>query len=476
MAEKRESEPMSARTGERSDFESADIRSARPFDVTHRMVWAITIPMTLAFLTTPLIGLTDTAVVGQVGDAAALGGLTVGALVFDFAFATCSFIRTGTTGLAAQAHGAGEVREVQAVFFRAAILAFGIGIALILFEPLITAAGLLAVSPAEGVAETVESYVFIRMISAPFALLNYAVLGTVLGLGRAGLGLGLQIVVNGVNIALSVLFGLVFGWGIAGVALGTVCGEAAGALVGLIVVVRGFDRSQHPSRARIFERAGFARMIAVNRDIMIRSFCLLAGFVLFARLGAGFGTVVLAANGILMTVFYVGAYFLDGMATASEQLAGRAVGANWRPAFDRAVKLTIGWSFLLSVLIAAVFWLGGEPLIAFLTKETAVREAASAFLPFAALTPIVGSLAFTMDGIFIGATWSKTMRDMMLLSLAVFVLAAFVLSSVFGNEGLWLAMLIFTGLRGLSLLALLPRNREGTFARGANAITGVGRA
>ena len=240
--------------------------------------------------------------------------------------------------------------------------------------------------------------------------------------------------------------------------------------------MRGFDRSQRPSRARIFERAGFARMIAVNRDIMIRSFCLLAGFVLFARLGAGFGTVVLAANGILMTVFYVGAYFLDGMATASEQLAGRAVGANWRPAFDRAVKLTIGWSFLLSVLIAAVFWLGGEPLIAFLTKETAVREAASAFLPFAALTPIVGSLAFTMDGIFIGATWSKTMRDMMLLSLAVFVLAAFVLSSVFGNEGLWFAMLIFTGLRGLSLLALLPRNRERAFARGANTITGVGRA
>ena len=187
----------------------------------------------------------STRFVGQVGDAAALGGLTVGALVFDFAFATCSFIRTGTTGLAAQAHGAGEVREVQAVFFRAAILAFGIGIALILFEPLITAAGLLAVSPAEGVAETVESYVFIRMISAPFALLNYAVLGTVLGLGRAGLGLGLQIVVNGVNIALSVLFGLVFGWGIAGVALGTVCGEAAGALV------EGDANRRAPTAARV---------------------------------------------------------------------------------------------------------------------------------------------------------------------------------------------------------------------------------
>ena len=132
---------MSERTVESSNFESADLGGARPFDVTHRMVWAITIPMTLAFLTTPLIGLTDTAVVGQVGDAAALGGLTVGALVFDFAFATCNFIRTGTTGLAAQAYGAGQGREVQAVFFRAAILALGIGLALIVFEPLVTAAG-----------------------------------------------------------------------------------------------------------------------------------------------------------------------------------------------------------------------------------------------------------------------------------------------------------------------------------------------
>ncbi|MCK5931906.1 MAG: MATE family efflux transporter [Fulvimarina manganoxydans] len=457
---------MSERTVESSNFESADFGGARPFDVTHRMVWAITIPMTLAFLTTPLIGLTDTAVVGQVGDAAALGGLTVGALVFDFAFATCNFIRTGTTGLAAQAYGAGQGREVQAVFFRATILALGIGLALIVLEPLVTAAGLFAVSPGEGVAETVETYVFLRMFSAPFALINYAILGTVLGLGRANLGLALQIVVNGVNIALSVLFGLVFGWGIAGVALGTVCGEAAGALIGFVVVLRGFDRAERPSFARIFDRAGFARMVSVNRDIMIRSFCLLTGFVLFARLGAGFGAVILAANGILMTVFHVGAYFLDGMATASEQLAGRAVGADWRPAFDRAVKLTIVWSFVLSILIAGVFWLGGEPLIAFLTSDEAVRDAADAFLPFAALTPIAGSLAFTMDGIFIGATWSKTMRDMMLLSLALFVLAAYGLTSVFGNQGLWVAMLLFLGLRGLTLLALLPRNRERTFLGG----------
>ncbi|RFC62684.1 MATE family efflux transporter [Fulvimarina endophytica] len=435
----------------------------RPFAVTHRMVWAITLPMTLAFLTTPLLGLTDMAVVGRVGSAEALAGLTVGVLVFDFAFALFNFIRSGTTGLTAQAFGADEAREGQAVFWRAAILALGIGLLLILAEPLVTAAGLLAIAPGEGVAETVETYVFVRMFSAPFALLNYAILGYVLGLGRGSLGLVLQIVVNGVNIALSILFGLVLDWGISGVALGTVCGEAVGALVGVLVVIRGFDPAHKPSLSRIFDKAGFGRMIAVNRDIMIRSFCLLSAFVLFTRFGAGFGAVTLAANGILMNFFAIGGYFLDGMATASEQLAGRAIGARYRPAFDRALKLTILWGFVLAAFLSAIFLAGGEMLVAFLTTEERVRDEAAAFLAFAALTPLAGALAFVMDGIFIGATWSRTMRDMMIASLLVFVLFAYGLTPAFGNHGLWIALLVFLGARGGFLLALTPRNRSAAF-------------
>ncbi|MER0236676.1 MATE family efflux transporter [Fulvimarina sp. MAC8] len=439
-------------------------KRTRPFTVTNRMVWAITIPMTFAFLTTPLIGLTDVAVVGRVGDAVALGGLTVGALIFDFAFATCNFIRSGTTGLTAQAFGADDGREGQAVFWRAAILALGIGLFLVLAEPLVVWLGLLAVSPGDAVAETVSEYVFVRMFSAPFALMNYAILGYVLGLGRGTLGLALQVVVNGVNIALSILFGLVLGWGIFGVALGTVCGEAAGAIVGLIVVLRGFDPNEKPSLQRILDRTGFTRMIAVNRDIMIRSFCLLSAFTIFARFGAGFGAVTLAANGILMNFFLVGGYFLDGMATASEQLAGRSVGANWRPAFEKTLKLTILWGFVLAGGLSAILLFGGEALIAFLTTDADVREKAETFLLFAALTPIAGSLAFIMDGIFIGATWSRTMRDMMLASLAVFVVCAYSFVPLFGNTGLWAAMLIFLGARGVLLLALTPPNRDRTFA------------
>ncbi|MDY8109300.1 MATE family efflux transporter [Fulvimarina sp. 2208YS6-2-32] len=435
----------------------------RPFEVTHRMVWAITIPMTLAFLTTPLLGLTDVAVVGRVGDAAALAGLTVGALIFDFAFAIFNFIRSGTTGLTAQAEGAADGREGQAVFWRAAILSAAIGVGLVLFEPLIVEAGLLAVSPGGAVAATVRDYVFVRMLSAPFALMNYAILGYVLGLGRGGLGLGLQVIVNGVNIALSILFGLVLGWGVTGVALGTLCGEAAGAIIGLAIAVRRFDPAARPTMAQVLDRAGFARMIAVNRDIMIRSVCLLSAFLLFARLGAGFGAVTLAANGLLMKFFSVGGYFLDGMATASEQLAGRAIGARWRPAFDRTVRLTIVWGFVLAALLSAIFHLGGEALIAFLTTDEAVRAEAAAYLAFASLTPLAGALAFIMDGIFIGATWSRTMRDMMIASLIVFAAGAYALTPAFANTGLWIALLVFLGARGGFLLALTLRNRREAF-------------
>ena len=205
-------------------------------------------------------------------------------------------------------------------------------------------------------------------------------------------------------------------------------------------------------------------MIGINRDIMIRSFCLLGAFTLFTRFGAQFGAVTLAANGILMTLFFLASYFLDGMATASEQLAGRAIGARFRPAFDRAVELTILWGVGLSLLLGLLFYAGGDALVAFLTTDEAVRAEAGDYLVYAALTPLIGALAFIMDGIYIGATWSTTMRDMMVLSVLVFAIGATALTGAFGNTGLWIALLIFLGARGFSLLALLPKRRNEAFA------------
>jgi len=205
------------------------------------------------------------------------------------------------------------------------------------------------------------------------------------------------------------------------------------------------------------------RLIAVNRDIMIRSFSLLFAFALFTRQGAQFGDVILAANAVLMHFFLIGGYFLDGLATAAEQLAGRAVGARYRPAFRRSVQLTLIWGFTLSLALTALYLLFGRQFIALMTTAPEVRATAETFLLWAALTPLAGVLAFQMDGVFIGATWSGDMRNMMLVSLAAYLAALALLIPALGNHGLWLALLFFLGVRGLSLFLRLRVREPDTF-------------
>ncbi len=434
----------------------------RAFAVTNRSVLAIAVPMTLAYLTTPLLGLVDTAVIGQFGDAALLGGLAAGALVFDVMFTTFNFLRSGTTGLVAQAFGRGDILEEQAVFWRAVMLACIIGIALVALAPLISLGGQWFMDAERSVNDAMDVYIRIRLLGAPFSLVNYAILGYVLGRGEGRLGLLLQLVLNGVNIGLSILLGLELGWGVSGVAWGTVGGEFCATLVGLAIVIRRFGQMPRLPRDRLFDLGAFLRMMALNRDIMIRSFSLLAAFALFTRQGAQFGTVTLAANAVLMNFFMASSFFLDGFATAAEQLAGRAVGANAKAAFRRAVSLTLFWGFSLAATATLAVLLFGDRLIDLITTATDVRAIAAGYLPWAAFTALSGVLAFEMDGVFIGATWSRDMRNMMLLALATFV-AALVALAPFGNHGLWAALHVFLLVRGFCLFALLRLRMQTAF-------------
>ena len=437
------------------DQTSHPVMAARPFLVTHRSVLAIAVPMTLAYLTTPLLGLVDTAVVGQFGDAALLGGLATGALVFDVVFTTFNFVRSGTTGLVAQAFGRGDAAEEQAVFWRAFAIAVTAGVILAVLAPLFVIFGQWFMAADGRVDEAMETYVGIRLLAAPFSLINYAILGYVLGRGEGALALMLQLVLNGINIVLSIVLGLKLGWGVAGVAWGTFGGELAAMLLGLAIVLRRFARGPRLARGHLFDRKAFGRMISLNRDIMIRSFTLLAAFALFTRQGAQFGTVTLAANAVLMNFFMIASFFSDGFATAAEQLVGRAVGARYVEAFRRAVWLTSLWGFAFAAVGSLVTLAFGTELIAVITTAGDVRAVAASYLPWAALTALSGVLAFQMDGIFIGATWSRDMRNMMLASFLVFTAALLTLGPAFGNDGLWAALHIFLLCRGLSLLATL---------------------
>jgi Na+-driven multidrug efflux pump len=250
------------------------------------MVMAISVPMAFASLSTPLLGIFDTAVVGQFGNPTLIGGLAIGSTVFGFVFASFNFLRTGISGLVAQAFGQDDVGEQQAVFWRAIVIALALGSLLIAASRIINGAGLLFMQPSPDVTEAMATYLSIRLLSSPMALINYAVLGVLLGRRRATLGLSLQFLLNGVNMALSIWLGLVLEWGVAGVASGTVIAESVAAAAGMAVVTASFRRSPLPRIRSILDRAAIGRMFSINRDIMVRSFLLLTAFAFFTRTGA----------------------------------------------------------------------------------------------------------------------------------------------------------------------------------------------
>lgn len=438
-------------------FRQAENAVARPFDVTHRMVMFIAVPMTLAAVTTPLLGLVDMGVIGQYGQAELIGGLAIGALVFDFLLSMFSFLRSGTTGLVAQAMGRGDTVEEQAVFWRAIIIAVVAGLVMILCLPLILQAASSFMHPSAVTQNAMVTYVSIRMFAAPMALINYSILGLVLGRGQGALGLSLQVLLNGINIVMAIILGLKLGWGVAGVAWAALMGETIAAIVGLVVVWRGFRAGAMPDRKRIFDRVGIVRMVAINRDIMIRSCLLLTAFAFFTRAGSEMGPVTLAANAVLLNFFLVAGFFLDGIATAAEQIVGRSIGARHGPAFRRGAKLTFLWGLLMSSIVALFLMSFGDAIIQLLSKAEDVHAEAMRYLPWAALTAVTGLLAFHMDGVYIGATWSRDMRNMMFFSLIFFFIVLYTATPLIGNHGLWLALNLFLSIRGITLLAMLPR-------------------
>ncbi len=434
--------------------------SAMPSRWTHRGVFAIAVPMTLAYLTTPLVGVISLGVIGQLGDPALVGGVSIGGLIFDIVFLSFNFLRAGTTGLVAQALGAGNVREMTATLLRALLLAAVIGIAILILRSPILALAQHLIGGSDAVQAATRTYWDIRVLCAPMMLANYVILGWLIGLGRAGHGLFLQLVLNGVNVALSILLVHGYGWSVAGAAWAGFTAETTAALLGIAMIFRLVDRTALPDRAAVLSRAAFTRLIALNRDILIRSFALLFAFAVFTARSAAAGDVILAANELLMNLIILAAYFLDGLAAAAEQLTGRAIGARHRPAFDRALRLTILWGYVIGATLTLVLLLAGGHIIDLMTTSEPVRTAARGVLIWAALFPLFGTLAYQMDGVFIGATWSADMRNTMLFAVVVYLVVGAVLALPLGIVGWWIALLVFLLTRGLTLWRQSARVRS----------------
>ena len=418
-------------------------------NLTHRRVLSIAVPIVLANITVPLLGLVDTGVIGQLGQAAPLGAVALGALILSAIYWVCGFLRMGTTGLTSQAIGAGDMDEAFALLKRGLLVGFGFGLFVILAQwPLFW--GAFYLSPASDEVETLaRQYMSIRVWSAPAAIASYAVIGWLIARERSRGVLVQQVAMNIVNIGLDVLFVLVLNWGVAGVAWATFVADWAGLAVGL-----WFCRDAIRTRIgwpAILDAARIKRMAMVNVDILIRTLALQAMVVMFVFWGAAMGDVQLAANEVLMQFLTLVAFCLDGFAFSAETLVGQAMGRGDRALLRRAAILSSFWGAITTVAMVALFWPFGPAIIDFLTTAPDVREAARVFLPYMIVGPLIGLPAWMLDGIFIGATRTRDMRNMMLISFAIYIAAAIPLIDQFGNHGVWLAMIVSWVARGVTL-------------------------
>jgi len=444
------------------------VRPSYPFTVRSRDVLAIALPACFAFITEPLVGLVDITIIGRLGDAGLLGGLVLGALVFDFLFSMAYFLRIGTAGLTAQAVGARDRDDGLLHAVRAIVLAVAIGLGMAVLSPLILWIAELALAPQSGVAEAMAGYFYVRIIGAPLVLLNYVLLGWFYGRAAATTGMLLQILLHGVDIVLSATFVFAFHMGVVGAALGTLIGELVAVLAGLALFVRHYG-GVRPLLARIApgalrEGAALRRLVSLNRDLMIRSIALMSAYGWFAAQGSRMGEVALSANAILLNLLLIVGFFQDGIAQAAEQLSGKALGANWRPAFHAAYRLSFAWGLGISIVLALVWSIFGDAVIGVMTTNEEVRRFANEYLWIAALCALSFMPAFVFDGMLVGLTQNAMMRNGTLVSLAVFLVAALALQPPFGNLGLWAAMHVWFIARGLYFWVALSRKQALLFA------------
>lgn len=433
--------------------------AAGPLPLTHRRVLKVALPIVLSNATIPILGAVDTGVVGQLGLAAPIGAVGVGAIILTSVYWIFGFLRMGTTGLVAQAHGAGDLEESGAILTRALIIAAGAGAIFILGQALVFA-GAFALAPATEQVETLaRDYLRIRIWGAPATIALYAVSGWLIAVERTRGVLGLQLWINGLNIGLDLLFVIGLGWGVEGVALATLIAEWTGLALGLWLCSAAFSGPSWRDRRRVFDAARLGRMARVNGDIMLRSVLLQASFTSFLFIGAGLGDVTLAANQILFQFLSISSYVIDGFAFSAETFVGQAVGRKSVSEVRRGALLTSVWGVGTAATMAMAFSVLGPRIIDLMATAAEVRSAARVYLPWVALAPLVGIASYMFDGIFIGATRTRAMRVVMAQAAALYALALWLLVPAFGNHGLWGALMVLNLARGV-LMAVNYRALE----------------
>lgn len=408
--------------------------------------------MMLSNISVPLVGMVDTAVTGHLDSAVYLGAVAIGATIFGVLYSGVNFLRMGTTGITAQRFGAGDNDGLKVALGQAVVVALVIAAILLALQIPIAALSMNVLGPDPQVARFANEYFYIRIWSAPATLANYALIGWFLGLQNARIPLYIVLTINLTNILLDLVFVYMFGMKVDGVAAASVIAEISGLAVGASFALREFRRrGGHLLVAHLTTLKEYTQFFAVNANLFIRTMALIFTFTFVTAAGARQGSLILAANAVLMNLMHLMAFALDGLAHAAEALVGKAIGAKDRQALQRSVTLSLRWSLYFALGFSVFFYFAGPWLVGLLTDLPEVIATTLRFLPWMTLMPLIAVWSYLYDGVFVGATRSREMRDIMLISSFLVFVPAFYVFEFMGNHGLWLALTLFLASRGVGM-------------------------
>lgn len=418
----------------------------------NRDVWRIAAPMILSNISVPLLGMVDTGVIGHLDDPVYLAAVAVGATIFGFLYTGVNFLRMGTTGIAAQCLGADDFDGLRTSLGQALIVALGIATMPIALQVPLGHIALSLLGAESAVTQYAQEYFSIRIWSAPATLANYALIGWFIGLQNARVPLCIALAINLTNIALDLLLVVGFGMKVDGVAIASVVAEFTGLATGLAFAIRELKRYPgHWVRSRLTDIGEYTAFFAINGHLLVRTLALVFTFSFVTAMGARMGGLILAANAVLMNLQTLLAYVLDGIAHAAEALVGKAVGSKNQDALRISVTMTLRWSLYLSAIFSIAYFAGGPWLIRLLTDLPEVRATTLQYLPWLAILPVISVWSFLYDGVYVGATRARAMRDIMLVSTFLVFLPSWYALRFLGNHGLWLAFTLFMASRGIGM-------------------------
>lgn len=436
-------------------------------DAIHRKIFAIAVPMILSNISVPLLGLVDTAVIGHLPESYYLAGVAVGSMVISLLFFVLVFLRMSTTGLVAQAYGANDFQQTLRLLAQSMLLALCLGLLLILLQSPIARLAFHFVDGSEQVIFYAQQYFAIRIWSAPAALLNMVLLGWLLGMQNGKAPMFLLIVSNLVNIFLSMLFVVVFKWGVAGVAWASLASDYIALFCGVAIVlsmIKPFRQTTALSQVlkQVLDLHALKRFLALNRDIFIRTLCIQVTFAFMTLQGVKLGDDIVSANSVLMHFLLLISFSMDGLAYAVEALVGKSIGRRNISHLKKSIYSTLFWALVFSLIQLLLFYFYGSWIISQITSISSVQAQANHYLPWLVLIPLTSMLGFVFDGVFIGMTRAKEMRNSMLFSLCAVYFPVWLLFAEQGNHALWMAMNAFMLARGVSLLWIYTQlNRQG---------------